>query len=51
MLLNEINTLPGMTPTSLVPEIAAKAGIGFDELVGRLIAGARLKIPRLGSGA
>ncbi|MBK7976207.1 MAG: D-alanine--D-alanine ligase [Deltaproteobacteria bacterium] len=47
----EINTLPGMTPTSLVPEIAAKAGIGFDELVGRLIAGARLKIPRLGSGA
>ncbi len=29
----EINTQPGMTPLSLVPEIAAHAGIGFGELV------------------
>ena len=29
----EINTQPGMTPLSLVPEIAAHAGIGFEELV------------------
>lgn len=28
----EINTLPGMTPTSLVPQEAAAAGIGFGEL-------------------
>ncbi|MCW5750668.1 MAG: D-alanine--D-alanine ligase [Alphaproteobacteria bacterium] len=29
----EINTQPGMTPLSLVPEIAAHHGIGFAELV------------------
>jgi D-alanine-D-alanine ligase len=29
----EINTQPGMTPLSLVPEIAAHADIGFTELV------------------
>ena len=28
----EINTLPGMTPTSLVPQEAAVAGISYDEL-------------------
>src|SRR5580692_7005955 len=29
----EVNTQPGMTETSLVPELAAYAGISFDELV------------------
>jgi D-alanine-D-alanine ligase len=29
----EVNTQPGMTETSLVPELAAHAGIPFDELV------------------
>ena len=29
----EINTQPGMTETSLVPEMAAHAGISFAELV------------------
>ena len=29
----EINTQPGMTPTSLVPEIASYNGTGFDELI------------------
>ena len=29
----EVNTQPGMTPTSLVPEIAAEAGMNFEELV------------------
>lgn len=29
----EVNTQPGMTPTSLVPEQAAHCGIGFEELV------------------
>ncbi len=28
----EVNTLPGMTPTSLLPKIAAAAGFGFTEL-------------------
>ena len=34
----EINTLPGMTPTSLVPQEAAAAGIGYGELCERIIA-------------
>ncbi len=33
LCLLEVNTQPGMTPTSLVPDIARHAGIGFDELV------------------
>jgi D-alanine-D-alanine ligase len=33
MILLEINTQPGMTPTSLVPDIAKHAGIGFGALV------------------
>ena len=35
--LLEINTQPGMTPLSLVPEIAAHAGISFEELVTWLV--------------
>jgi D-alanine-D-alanine ligase len=33
----EINTQPGMTPTSLVPEIAAQAGHDFGELVSWMV--------------
>ena len=33
LVLLEVNTQPGMTPTSLVPEQAAHIGIGFDDLV------------------
>ncbi len=33
LVLLEVNTQPGMTPTSLVPEQAAHIGIGYDELV------------------
>ncbi|HUK60872.1 MAG TPA: D-alanine--D-alanine ligase [Stellaceae bacterium] len=33
MVLLEVNTQPGMTPTSLVPEIARHAGLSFAELV------------------
>lgn len=33
MMLLEVNTQPGMTPTSLVPEQAAHQGVGFDALV------------------
>ncbi len=32
----EVNTLPGMTSTSLVPKAAAAAGIGFAELVEKI---------------
>lgn len=33
----EVNTLPGMTPTSLVPIAAQAVGMGFDQLVERII--------------
>ncbi len=33
----EVNTQPGMTATSLVPEMAAHAGIGFGELVSWMV--------------
>jgi len=33
----EINTLPGMTSTSLVPKMAKAAGISFEELIERII--------------
>jgi D-alanine-D-alanine ligase len=63
--LLEINTMPGFTPTSLLPEAAAHAGIGFGQLVDRLVrrahargvhrapemfvTGARVSLPRLPS--
>ena len=34
----EVNTIPGMTEHSLVPKAAAHAGIGFDDLVERILA-------------
>jgi D-alanine-D-alanine ligase len=33
LVILEVNTQPGMTPTSLVPEQAAHLGIGFNQLV------------------
>ncbi len=33
----EVNTIPGMTPTSLLPTAAKAAGIEFPELLDRLI--------------
>jgi D-alanine-D-alanine ligase len=33
LICREVNTQPGMTETSFAPELAAFAGITFDELV------------------
>jgi len=38
----EVNTLPGLTPTSLLPKIAEAAGFGFGELCEAILASARL---------
>ena len=38
----EVNTQPGMTETSLVPEMAAHAGTSFEELVGWMVEDASL---------
>ncbi len=37
----EVNTLPGMTPTSLLPKAAAAAGISYEQLCQRMIELAR----------
>lgn len=39
----EVNTLPGLTPTSLLPRIALGAGLSFADLVEEILAGARLR--------
>jgi D-alanine-D-alanine ligase len=33
----EANPIPGLTETSLLPQAADAAGIGFDELIGRIL--------------
>jgi D-alanine-D-alanine ligase len=38
----EINTIPGMTATSLLPKAASEAGMSFEELVQRILEGAGL---------
>lgn len=37
-LVLEVNAIPGLTETSLLPMAAEAAGISFDELIGRLVA-------------
>jgi D-alanine-D-alanine ligase len=39
----EVNTLPGMTPTSLLPKIAAGAGYDFGDLCEAILRGATLE--------
>ena len=39
----EVNTIPGMTATSLLPKAAAEAGISFNELVMQILEDAGLK--------
>ncbi|MCE2559711.1 MAG: D-alanine--D-alanine ligase [Acidobacteria bacterium] len=46
----EVNTLPGMTNTSLLPQSAAVVGISFDELCERMIRLALTRGRRQGSG-
>jgi D-alanine-D-alanine ligase len=44
LYLLEVNTQPGMTPLSLVPEQAAHVGIGFGDLVVQLVEEARCDV-------
>ena len=41
----EVNTLPGMTPTSLLPKIAAGAGYDFGDLCEAILGRAQLGAP------
>lgn len=36
----EVNTIPGMTPTSLLPQAAEEAGISFEQLLDRFLSAA-----------
>ena len=38
----EVNTIPGMTETSLLPKAAGEAGIGYDDLVEMILSSASL---------
>ena len=38
----EVNPIPGLTETSLLPQAADAAGIGFDDLIERIVAAARV---------
>jgi D-alanine-D-alanine ligase len=40
----DVNTMPGMTETSLLPQAAGYAGIAFEDLVERILLGASLKM-------
>jgi len=46
----EVNTVPGLTPTSLLPKIAGSVGISFGELCEGILAGARLHAAGRGHG-
>ncbi len=49
-MILEINTLPGMTPTSLLPKIADAQGMSFGDLVVAILAGAQLHASGRGNG-
>lgn len=40
VLVNEVNTMPGFTPTSMYPRLWEASGVGFADLVDRLLADA-----------
>ena len=44
----EVNTIPGMTATSLLPDAARSAGLSFDELVLRIVDESRRARPSAG---
>jgi D-alanine-D-alanine ligase len=43
IVINEINTMPGFTSTSVYPKLMAAAGVGYTELISALIESALIK--------
>ena len=37
IIINEINTMPGFTPTSVYPKLIEKSGINYQQLITKLI--------------
>jgi D-alanine-D-alanine ligase len=50
LVLLEVNTQPGMTPTSLAPEQAAHLGLSFDDLVLWIVEEADGRVGKTGAG-
>ena len=44
----EVNAIPGLTDTSLLPQAAEAAGLSFEDLVGRIL---ELALQPSGAGA
>lgn len=44
LVVLEVNTIPGMTATSLLPKAAKASGMSFNDVVAEILDGARLKI-------
>jgi D-alanine-D-alanine ligase len=38
LYVNELNTMPGFTAHSMYPKVWAAAGVGYPDMVGRLVA-------------
>lgn len=51
VVLLEVNTMPGFTPTSLYPEAAAASGLAFPTLCRQLVEAARTRGARMGPAA
>jgi len=43
IIINEINTMPGFTPTSVYPKLIEKNGINYQELISKLITTAQTR--------
>ena len=37
VMVNEINTMPGFTPSSMYPDVWQHSGLGYPELIDRLL--------------
>ena len=48
VLVNEVNTMPGFTPTSMYPQMWAASGVGYRDLVDRLVTSALDGGPQVG---
>ena len=47
----EVNTVPGLTDTSLLPKAAAAAGLAFPQLCQRMVDLARARVPLVAGSA
>jgi D-alanine-D-alanine ligase len=52
-VLNEVNTMPGMTAESQVPRMFAAAGVPYEELIARLVGAASMPtaVPLVSDGS